>query len=76
MSCYKVDINKKLLEGQSGKIKTEIWAEIEDQSTGQTMIKRIWWEDDEGIYHDGTLDLDVNLREEIDNAWLEKRRKW
>ena len=36
----------------------------------------IWWEDDEGIFHDGTKELSPKLKEAIDNAWLEKKRKW
>ena len=76
MSCYNVEINKKLSEDKEGNIKTEIWAEIKDKCKGTTMNKLIWWQDDEGIFHDGTLDLEAELREEVDNAWIEKSRKW
>jgi hypothetical protein len=76
MSCYNIEINKKLRENRVGEIKTEIWAEIEDKCKGTTMKKLIWWQDDEGIFHDGTLDLEVELREEVDNVWIEKSRKW
>ena len=41
-----------------------------------TMNKLIWWEDNEGIFHDGTPGLPVDLREMVDNAWIEKSRKW
>jgi len=76
MSDYNIEIRRKLKEGKKGNIKTEIWAEIRDMSTGTIMNKLIWWEDDDGVYHDGTPNLSTELREHIDNAWIEKSRKW
>ena len=76
MPDYDIDIKRLRKEGKNGNIKTEIWAEITDKETCKTMNKRIWWEDDDGVYHDGTSDLPVELRGDVDNAWIEKSRKW
>ena len=76
MSEYDVNIKRLLKEGKKGDIKTEIWAEITNKKTYVTMTKRIWWEDDDGIYHDGTSELPVELLDVVDNAWIEKSRKW
>lgn len=75
MSVYDIKINKLLKEGESGNVKTEIWAEIINKDTLTTMNKLIWWQDDSGIIHDGTPNIPVNLRGLVDNAWIEKRRK-
>ncbi|MCK4416114.1 MAG: hypothetical protein KAU84_03085 [Thermoplasmatales archaeon] len=76
MSGYKIKINRLLKDGERGNIKTEIWAEITNRETSTTMNKLIWWQDENGIYHDGTPNLPVHLREMVDNAWIEKSRKW
>jgi len=76
MSDYDIDVSKMLVEGERGELKTEIWANITDKNTCQTTKKKIWWEDDNGIHHDETPNLPTNLRDAIDNAWLEKKRKW
>lgn len=76
MSDYDIKINKLLKVDRDGTIKTEIWTKIKDKKTFKTISKRIWWEDDEGIYHDETPDLPIDLRKDIDNAWIEKSRKW
>ena len=57
-------------------MKTEIWTEITDKETCKTITKRIWWQDDDGIYHDETPSLPIELRQDVDNAWIEKSRKW
>ncbi|MEF8879242.1 MAG: hypothetical protein V5A64_02465 [Candidatus Thermoplasmatota archaeon] len=56
--------------------KSEIWAEIIDSDTNKKMDKLIWWKDKKGVIHDCTPDLPPELREKVDNAWLEKKRKW
>ena len=76
MPCHNIEITKRLREDKEGNIKTEIWAEIKDSGTGTIVDKLIWWEDDEGIYHDATPELSVELRGAVDNAWIEKSRKW
>ena len=76
MFNYNIEINRLLKEMKNGDIKTEIWAEINDKLTGKTITKLIWWEDDEGAFHDETPDLPVEIRDQIDNAWIEKCRKW
>jgi len=76
MSNYDVHIKRLLKESNTGNVKTEIWAEITNKDTHETIKKLIWWEDDEGIYHDETSDLPVELRGLVDNAWIEKSRKW
>ena len=76
MSDYDIRISRLLKEGKDGTIRTEIWTKIKDKKTCEIASKRIWWEDDDGIYHDGTSDLPIELRKDIDNAWIEKSRKW
>ena len=75
MSEYDINIKRLLKEGGKGNIKTEIWAEITNRSTYETMNRRIWWEDD-GVFHDGVPDLPMEVRGDVDNAWIEKSRKW
>ena len=74
MSAYKIKINKLLKESERGN-KTEIWAEITNKETQTTMNKMIWWQDENGVFHDGTPSLPSHLRELVDNAWIEKKRK-
>ena len=76
MPDYDINIQRQKKEKEDGSFKTEIWAEIIAKSSGETTNKLIWWEDENGIYHDGTIDLPAELRELVDNAWLEKKRKW
>jgi hypothetical protein len=76
MSDYDIEIHRRQKIGVAGATKTEIWAEINDKLTGKTITKLIWWEDDEGAFHDETPDLPVEIRDQIDNAWIEKCRKW
>ena len=76
MPDYNIKITKLLKERENGTMKTEIWTEITDKQTCKTISKRIWWEDDDGIYHDETPSLPIELREDVDNAWIEKSRKW
>ena len=76
MSEYTIKLTKMMKDGDKTNFKTEIWAEIKNTETNMTMNKLIWWEDDEGIFHDGTPGLPVELREMVDNAWIEKSRKW
>jgi len=75
MSKYKIKINK-IPSQNNEKNKSEIWAEITDLKNCTTMNKLIWWEDENGIYHDNTPNLPIDLREKIDNAWLEQKRRW
>jgi len=76
MSDYDINIKRLLKEGKKGNIKTEIWVEITNLDTSKTMTKRIWWKDDDGVFHDGTPGLPIHLRDAVDNAWIEKSRKW
>jgi len=76
MSGYKIKINKFLKNAEAGNEKTEIWAEITNNETKTTMNKLIWWQDENGIIHDGTTNLPSHLRGLVDNAWLEKKRKF
>jgi len=76
MSNYNIEINKLLKEMKNGNIKTEIWVELTNKVTSKTIKSRIWWEDDNGAYHDGVRDLPIEIRDAVDNAWIEKSRKW
>ena len=61
MSEYDVNIKRLLKEGKKGDIKTEIWAEITNKKTYVTMNTRIWWEDEDGVFHDETSELPVEF---------------
>jgi len=74
MPNFDVIIKKFLKERKKGDVNTEIWAEITDLETCKTIMKRIWWKDDNGIMHDGTTDLPTNLRDLVDNAWIDSKR--
>jgi hypothetical protein len=76
LSEYDINIKRLLKEGEKGNIKTEIWAEITNRSLCETTNRRIWWEGENGVFHDGTPDLPIELRGDVDNAWIEKSRKW
>jgi hypothetical protein len=75
MFAYNVEITRLLKTGRDGTSKTELWAKIIEMATGMEMNQRIFWEDDEGILHDETPLLPIHLRELVDNAWIEYRRK-
>jgi len=53
----------------------EIWAKILNMSTGETMDVCIWWKDDKGRIHDESPKLPVELRDVVDNAWIESYHK-
>lgn len=75
MTDYDITIDKIVKKGLKGG-KTEIWARIKNLETNETMDKLIWWEDDNGVFHDESANLPIELRDKIDNAWIEKRRHW
>ena len=76
MSEYDVNIKRLLKESKRDDIKTEIWAEITNRDTCETMNRRIWWEGEDGVFHDETPYLPIEFRDAVDNAWIEKSRKW
>ena len=76
MPDYYIGITRYTTNAEIYDPETEIWTEITDRETCKTITKRIWWEDDEGVYHDETPSLPIELREDVDNAWIEKSRKW
>ena len=76
MSEYDINIKRLLKESEKGNIKTEIWAEIINRSNYETINRQIWWEDDDGVFHDETPDLPIELQGDVDNAWIEKSRQW
>ena len=71
MTNYVIEINEILKNDLDTKNKNGIWAKIKNIKTGEIINKRIWWKDNEGIIHDGTIDLPVKIRDLIDNAWFE-----
>ena len=75
MNKYNIGISKKETLGKGGKKKTEIWAEISDIIKGDTMSHLIFWQDENGVMHDETPHLPIEIRSLVDNAWLEHRRK-
>lgn len=75
MAAYSVKIDKILKSGLTGD-KTEIWARITNLETSETIDKLIWWEDENGVFHDESSSLPTELRSIVDNAWIEKSRRW
>ena len=57
MSEHDVNIERLLKKSEKGNIKTEIWAEITNKKTYVTMNKRIWWEGEDGVFHDATSSM-------------------
>jgi hypothetical protein len=43
MPEYDINIKRLLKESETGNIKTEIWAEITNRNTCETINRRIWW---------------------------------
>jgi hypothetical protein len=76
LSEYDINIKMFLKEREKGNIKTEIWAEITNRITCVTMNRLIWWNGEDGVFHDGTPDLPIEAQGYVDNAWIEKSRKW
>ena len=76
MSLYDIKIEKCAKESKKGSTTTEIWAKITNRMTLKTLHKRIWWQDDDGILHDGIPELPIELRDQVDNAWIETSKKW
>jgi len=76
MSDYDIHLKRLFKESTTGNDKTEIWADITDKTSCTTMTRKIFWKDDDGIFHDETPNLPVEVRNEVDNAWIEKKRKW
>jgi len=76
MTNYDIKIERLLKESKKSNVKPEIWAEITNLDIGKTIKKRIWWKDDDGVFHDGTPGLPIHLRDGVDNAWIEQSRKW
>jgi hypothetical protein len=76
MIDYKVELNKIIKDGVEGKQKTEIWANITNLNTNESMDKLIFWKDDNGVLHDETPNLPTEVRDKIDNLWIEKKRIW
>ena len=76
MAGYKVELHRVLKDGIDGKNKTEIWADITESETCMQSKKLIWWEDEHGHFHDESPNLPVELRDIIDNVWIEKKRSW
>ena len=76
MTRYKVELSRILKKGLNGKDKTEIWANIKNMESCSTTKKLVWWEDEKGHFHDESPNLSCELRDIIDNAWIEKKRYW
>jgi hypothetical protein len=71
---YKIEISEILEDDFDNTKKSGIWAKIKNLKTGEIIDKHIWWRDENGIMHDGTIELPVKLRNLVDNAWLDYRR--
>ena len=75
LTNYEIEINEILKNDLVDTKKIGIWAKIKNLKTGEIINKHIWWKDSDGIMHDGTLELPVKLRDLVDNAWIEYKRK-
>jgi hypothetical protein len=75
LTDYKIEIKEILKKDCENNKESGIWVNITDLETRKTMKKRIWWKNRDGIMHDGTTDLPVNIRDLVDNAWIEYSRK-
>jgi hypothetical protein len=76
MDGYEVNLTKTIKNGIDGKSKTEIWAHIKRIDSPEITNKLVYWEDEQGHFHDETPKLSIELRTLIDNAWIEKKRNW
>ena len=76
MTDYKIEINEILKKDYENNKETGIWAKITNLETCKTIEKLIWWKDRDSIIHDGTSELPINLRNLVDNAWIEYSRKF
>jgi hypothetical protein len=76
MNNYNVNIFRIFKSKDKKNGKSEIWAEITNSFNDDTIKKRLFWNDENGIIHDGSVDLPVHLRDLVDNAWIEKCKKW
>ena len=76
MDGYEIELDRILKTGIDGKNKTEIWAKIRRLDSSEVDKMLIFWEDEEGHFHDETPNLPVEYRDLIDNAWIEKKRYW
>ncbi len=74
LSEYDITIYDKKESGLSQTL-DEIWAKIVNISTGELLDVCIWWKDDKGRIHDETTKLPVELRDAVDNAWIESLRR-
>ena len=76
MTEYKVELDRILKKDVEGKAKTEIWAKILNLDTKEQTETLIFWQDEQGVFHDETPNIPADMRDAVDNAWIEKRRIW
>jgi len=76
MTEFNVDISRITKKLPSGNILTEIWAEITDKTSLIKTKRRIWYEDENGVFHDESPKLPTEFRSEVDNAWISKSKIW
>ena len=76
MKNYKIDIFRINKRDTNNINKSEIWAKITNKITNNIIEKRIFWIDKNGIINDDSVKLPPNIRDLVDNAWIEKCSKW
>ena len=76
MTEYKVELDRILKKDVEGKAKTEIWAKILNLDTKEQTETLVFWQDEQGVFHDETPNIPADMRDAVDNAWIEKRRIW
>jgi len=52
------------------------WAKILNLDTKEQTETLIFWQDEQGVFHDETPNIPADMRDAVDNAWIEKRRIW
>jgi hypothetical protein len=74
LNNYKIKINEILDNNSDKNKKPGIWVKIKNLKTGEIINKHIWWRDKDGIMHDDSVNLPAQIRDLVDNTWLEYRR--
>jgi hypothetical protein len=76
MKNYNINIYKIKNNNNQKHNKSEIWAKITNKITNISIEKRILWIDENGIINDESVKLPPNIRDLVDNVWIERCKKW
>jgi hypothetical protein len=76
MKKYYIDIFETSLNSKKTENKKEIWVKITNRNNENTIKKRLFWTDNNGILNDESVNLPSKFRDLVDNIWIEKSCKW